>query len=203
MSTKLIELIRQVFDKVWVSEKPFKNLFIVSLGVCLVGLELFAFATPPINRQAIVKHIFAPTLFSVYSKDYGMLYCQLYGIAGVSKSFKNDTCEVDKRAVKEMRHFAMQYTRNKIFLEEQYRLGYKSGWCFLQRGGNLFNAELVRDGYAVVQYFDITESAVLADLEVLESIAKAEKRGLWKEWGKEMECLKKTLQEIAKETLSE
>ncbi|MDE5925132.1 MAG: thermonuclease family protein [Helicobacter sp.] len=184
------------------NQKLLNKLFLILLGLCLTSLNLFAFATPPISRQALMKHIFAPTLFSMYSKDYGMLYCQLYGVAGVSKSFKNDTCEVSARAVKEMRHFAMQYTRNKVFLEQQYRLGYKSGWCFLQRGGNLFNAELVRDGYAVVQYFDITESAVLADLEVLESIAKAEKRGLWKEWGKEMECLKRTLQEIAKETLS-
>lgn len=184
------------------NQKLLNKLFLILLGLCLTSLNLFAFATPPISRQALMKHIFAPTLFSMYSKDYGMLYCQLYGVAGVSKSFKNDTCEVSARAVKEMRHFAMQYTRNKVFLEQQYRLGYKSGWCFLQRGGNLFNAELVRDGYAVVQYFDITESAVLADLEVLESIAKAEKRGLWKEWSKEMECLKRTLQEIAKETLS-
>lgn len=81
-------------------------------------------------------------------------------------------------------------------------MGYKNGWCFLQRGGNLLNAEIVRDGYAVVQYFDIEESATLADLEVLESIAKAQKRGLWKEWSKEMDCLKQTLQEIAKEVLS-
>ncbi|TLD86512.1 thermonuclease family protein [Helicobacter sp. MIT 05-5294] len=178
-----------------------KNLLRVGLVLGFLSTNLFAFATPPISRQVILKHIFAPTLFSVYSKDYGMLYCQLYGVAGVSKSFSSETCEVSQRAVKEMRHFAMQYTRNKIFLEEQYRLGYTKGWCFLQRGGNLFNAELVRDGYAVVQYFDIGESAVLADLEVLESIAKAEKRGLWKEWEKEMDCLKRTLQEIAKETL--
>lgn len=179
-----------------------KNLLIVCLLLCF-NPNLFAFATPPVNAQVLLKRIFAPTLFSVYSKDYGTLYCQLYGVAGVSKSFSNETCEVSQKAVKEMRHFAMQYTRNKVFLEEQYRLGYKNGWCFLQRGGNLFNAEIVRDGYAVVQYFDLEESAVLADLEVLESIAKAEKRGLWKEWGKEMECLKRTLQGIAKEILSQ
>lgn len=183
--------------------KKFQKILIFCLGLCLMSLNLFAFATPPVSLQVLLKSIYAPTLFSVYNKSYGMLYCQLYGVAGVSKSFKNDTCEVSPQAVKEMRHFAMKYTRNKVFLEEQYRLGYKNGWCFLQRGGNLFNAELVRDGYAVVQHFDITESAVLADLEVLESVAKAEKRGLWKEWGKEMECLKRTLQEIAKETLSE
>lgn len=183
--------------------KKLKNILMITLGVCLIGLNLFAFATPSISMQVLLKSIYAPTLFSVYNKRYGMLYCQLYGIAGVSKSFQNDTCEVNQQAVKEMRHFAMQYTRNKVFLEEQYRLGYKNGWCFLQNGGNLFNAELVRDGYAVVQYFDLTESAILADLEVLENIARSEKRGLWKEWSKEMECLKRTLQEIAKEVLSE
>lgn len=161
-----------------------------------------AFSTPPVSMQVLVKHIFAPTLFSVYNKNYGTLYCQLYGVAAVSKSFKRDICEISDRAVREMRHFSMQYVRNKIYLEQQYRLGYKNGWCFLQKGGNLFNAELVSDGYAVVQHFDNTEGQVLEDLEILESVARAEKRGLWREWEKEMQCLKTALGEIAQDVLA-
>ncbi len=165
----------------------------------VLSVQSFAFSTPPLSLQVLVKSIFAPTLFSVYNKEYGMLYCQLYGVAGVSKSFKRDACEIDAKTVRAMRHFAMQYIRNKIYLEEQYRLGYKNGWCFLQRGGNLLNAEIVRDGYAVVQSFDRTEEGVLQELELLESIAREEKRGLWREWEKEMQCLKIALREIAQD----
>lgn len=169
----------------------------------LCGAQLFAFSLTPINTRALVKSIYAPALFSVYSKEYGMLYCQLYGVASIYREFENEMCVIDKKAAREMRHFAMQYTRNKIFLEEQYRLGYKKGWCFLQNGGNLFNAQIVRDGYAVVQYFDISESKMLEDLQILENIARKEKRGLWREWEREMNCLKNSLQQISSEILEE
>ncbi|TLD83179.1 hypothetical protein LS70_005360 [Helicobacter sp. MIT 11-5569] len=174
------------------------------LIVCgILSVQSFGFSIPPVSMQVLMKHIFAPTLFSVYSKDYGMMYCQLYGVAGVSKSFKWGGCEITPQALKEMRHFAMQYVQNKIDLEQQYRLGYKNGWCFLQRGGNLYNAEVVRDGYAVVQHFDLSEEETLRSLEELEMIARSEKRGLWKEWGQEMQCLKIALKEIAQVGLKE
>lgn len=119
------------------NQKLLKNLFVLLLGLCLASPNLFAFATPPISRQALMKHIFAPTLFSMYSKDYGMLYCQLYGVAGVSKSFKNDTCEVSARAVKEMRHFAMQYTRNKVFWSSNIVWAIKAVGVFCNAGESL------------------------------------------------------------------
>ncbi|MBX7491532.1 thermonuclease family protein [Helicobacter turcicus] len=175
----------------------------ILLLVGILSVLSFGFSIPPVSMQVLMKHIFAPTLFSAYSKDYGMMYCQLYGVAGVSKSFKWASCEITSKAFREMRHFAMQYVQNKIELEQQYRLGYKNGWCFLQRGGNLFNAEVVRDGYAVVQHFDLSEEKTLNDLEQLETIARNEKRGLWKEWGQEMQCLKTALGEIAQVGLKE
>lgn len=146
--------------------------------------------------QILLKTIYAPTLFSGYAKEYGRLYCQLYGVAGVVSAFKNEECEISEQSAKEMRHFAMTYTQNKIFLEQQYRVGYSNGWCFLQNGANLFNAQIVKDGYAVIQTFDRSAEDVLVDLERLESLAKLQKKGLWKEWGEEMECLKKTLKQI-------
>lgn len=163
---------------------------------------LFAYIIPPVTTSVLLKYIYAPTLFSVYSRDYGMLYCQLYGVAMVSKSFDSDTCKVPDRAVKEMRHFAITYTQNTIFLEQQYRIGYKNGWCFLQNGGKFFNAQLVENGYAVVQYFDISEPKIIEDLEILENNARKNKRGLWREWEQEMECFKNTLRGIAQETLA-
>lgn len=179
-----------------------KRIIAIVLVFAFFCVGAFSYVAP-LNFQVLLKHIYAPTLFSVYSKDAGMLYCQLYGVAGVSKDFKGDGCEVSKKSVKEMRHFALTYTQNKIFLEQQYRVGYVKGWCFLQNGGNLFNYEIVRDGYAVVQHFDATAEAqgVMADLEELEAIAREEKRGLWKEWEKEMNCLKVTLGAIAKEQI--
>lgn len=175
----------------------------IFLLVGILNMQSFGFSIPPVSLQVLMKHIFSPTHFSVYSKDYGMMYCQLYGVAAVSKSFKWEGCEISPQALKEMRHFAMQYAQNKIKLEQQFRLGYKNGWCFLQKGGNLLNAEVVRDGYAVVQHFDLSEEKTLNDLEELESIARSEKRGLWKEWGKEMQCLKTALKEIAQVGLKE
>ncbi|MCI5968489.1 thermonuclease family protein [Helicobacter sp.] len=169
----------------------------ILLLIGILSTQSFGFSIPPVSVQVLMQHIFSPTLFSVYSKDYGILYCQLYGVAGVSKSFQWEGCEIAPQTLREMRHFAMQYAQNKIKLEQQFRLGYKNGWCFLQKGGNLLNAEVVRDGYAVVQYFDLSEEKTLKDLEKLESIAKSQKNGLWKEWEKEMECLKTALNEIA------
>ena len=150
----------------------------------------------PVSLQVLLKSIYAPALFSVYSKDYGMLYCELYGVASIVREFQGEKCAVDAESAKKMRHFAMTYTRNKIFLEQQYRVGYSNGWCFLQNGANLFNAQIVKDGYAVIQTFDRSAEDVLVDLERLESLAKLQKKGLWKEWGEEMECLKKTLKQI-------
>ena len=184
-------------------EIPMIYKFKIFLLIGFLMVQSFGFSIPPVSMQVLMKHIFAPTLFSVYNKDYGVMYCQLYGVAGVSTSFQWENCEISPQALKEMRHFAMQYAQNKIKLEQQFRLGYKNGWCFLQKGGNLLNAEVVRDGYAVVQHFDLSEEKTLNDLEELESIARSEKRGLWKEWESEMQCLKTALSEIAQVGLKE
>lgn len=176
-----------------------KKNIIIFLGILILSVEIFAFAYPLISLRIITKTIYAPALFGVYSKDIGMLQCQLYGVASIEKAFNNRLCEITPKAAKEMRHFAMQYTRNKIFLEEQHRAGYKKGWCFLQNGAHLFNAEIVRDGYGVVQYFDTSEQKILEDLEKLEQLAKKERKGLWREWAKEMQCLKTSLNAKAKE----
>ena len=169
----------------------FKKL-IFFLAFLLFSIEAFSFAYP-LSVRVITKKIYAPAIFGVYAKDFGMLQCQLYGVASITKAIDSGLCQISPRAAKEMRHFAMQYTRNKIFLEEQYRAGYKKGWCFLQNGAHLFNAEIVRDGYGVVQYFDTSEQKILEDLEKLEKIAKKERKGLWREWAKEMQCLKTAL----------
>ncbi|MDE5602857.1 MAG: thermonuclease family protein [Helicobacter sp.] len=155
----------------------------------------------PVSLQVLLKSIYAPALFSVYSKDYGMLYCELYGVASIVREFQGEKCAVDAESAKKMRHFAMTYTRNKIFLEQQYRIGYSNGWCFLQNGANLFNYEIVRDGYAIVQHFDSIAENVLKDLETLEEEAKIQKKGLWREWEEEMGCLKVMLMERAKEVM--
>lgn len=173
----------------------------LALGLLLFALSAFAFVYPP-SFQVLMKSILAPAMFSVYSKDMGMLYCQLYGVASIEKAFQSDMCEITPKAAREMRHFAMQYTRNTIFLEEHYRAGYKKGWCFLQNGAHLFNAQIIRSGYGVVQYFDKSESAILGELEVLEALARENRRGLWNGWEKEMDCLKRTLKTIAQEALA-
>lgn len=178
------------------------------MRVCIIGFMLLWICVnnlyaviAPVSLQVLLKSIYAPALFSVYNRDYGMLYCELYGVASVAKAFKGEKCEVSADSARKMRHFAMTYTRNKIFLEQQYRIGYSNGWCFLQNGANLFNYEIVRDGYAIVQHFDTIAENVLKDLEVLQSEAKAQKRGLWREWGEEMSCLKVTLMERVKEVM--
>lgn len=175
---------------------PLKITFVLAF----LALPLFALVFTPISLQVILKSIYAPALFGVYSKDSGNLYCQLYGVATPSKSFKNEICEISEKSLKEMRHFAMNYTQNEIFTEQQYTLGYQNGWCFLQNGGKLFNEQIIQDGYGIVQYFDLSQGEVLAKLEVAENIARAQKKGLWKEWNQEMECLKSTLRQIAQES---
>lgn len=163
----------------------------------LLVLDLASFVAP-LNLQVLLKSIYAPTLFGMYSKDVGLIYCQLYGVAGVSTPINTPDCQISAQKVKEMRHYAMQYTRNKLFLEQQYQIGYLDGWCFLQNGGQVFNAQIVRDGYAVVQNLETSSAAEVfrADLELLENNARSEKRGLWKEWEKEMACLKGALKQL-------
>ena len=173
------------------------------LLVGILSMQGFGFSIPSVSVNALMQRIISPTLFSLYSKDYGMLYCQLYGVAGISRCFVGQDCEVTLQSLREMRHFAMQYVQNTIKLEQQFHIGYKRGWCFLQKGGNLLNAKVVRDGYAVVQYFDGEEEGVLKDLERLEPVARKEKRGLWREWEVEMNCLKETLREAAKGILAQ
>ncbi len=172
---------------------------ITFLVLALFCMPLFSLVFTPIPLQGILKSIYAPALFGVYSKDFGRLYCQLYGVATPSKNFQSDICEINPKTLKAMRHFAMNYTQNKIFSEQIYFLSYQNGWCFLQNGGNLFNEQIIKDGYGVVQYFDLTQEEVITKLETLESVAKNKRKGLWKEWAKEMECIKNTLREIAKE----
>ncbi|WP_233704032.1 thermonuclease family protein [Helicobacter mesocricetorum] len=173
-------------------------IFLMILWIC--GNNLYG-VIAPVSLQILLKSIYAPALFSAYNKDYGMLYCQLYGVASVARGFQDEKCAVSADSAKKMRHFAMTYTRNKIFLEQQYRIGYINGWCFLQNGANLFNYEIVRDGYAIVQYFDTNAENVLKDLEILEIEARTQKKGLWREWGEEMNCLKVALMERAKEAM--
>ena len=90
--------------------------------------------------------------------------------------------------------------RNKIFLQKQYTIHDQNGWCSLQNGGNLFNEESIKDGYGVVQYFDTSQPEIIEKLEILENLARSQKRCLWKEWNQEMECLKSTLRQIAQES---
>ena len=50
-----------------------------------------------------------------------------------------------------------------------------------------------------MQYFDTSQPEIIEKLEILENLARSQKRGLWKEWNQEMECLKSTLRQIAQE----
>ncbi len=97
-----------------------------------------------------------------------------------------------------MAYHARNFTLERLFLEQKYRLGFASNWCFLQDGGELFNAVLVREGYAPVYPIRLQGTqGILEELLELQEIAKREKRGLWKEWRAEMECLSSLARERA------
>ncbi|MGP1580932.1 MAG: thermonuclease family protein [Wolinella sp.] len=152
----------------------------------------------PLSLHALLKRVHSATLFSFYSPQYDYLSCPLFGVAPLQEPPAGAPCEIAPRRLKEMAYHARNFTLERLFLEQKYRLGFASNWCFLQDGGELFNAVLVREGYAPVYPIRLQGTqGILEELLELQEIAKREKRGLWKEWRAEMECLSSLARERA------
>lgn len=162
--------------------------WLFALLLALGGLKAYE---APLSLSAILKEVHSAALFTLYAPSYGYLYCSLYGAVAPLYTDSDSPCQIDPKKAREMRYHARNFTLRQLYMEQQYRLGYVQGFCLLQAGAHLFNATLIKEGYAVAQNSETSgESELLrGELFRLEEIARREQKGLWKEWKEEMECL--------------
>ncbi|MGP1449916.1 MAG: thermonuclease family protein [Wolinella sp.] len=170
----------------------FKKQRIQSFALSLLFVSNLHAFEAPLSIYGLLREVHSATLFSFFTPNYGVLSCPLYGAMAPINTAPDAPCQVEPKRVHEMRYHARNFTLERLFLEQKYRLGFAGGWCFLQDGAHLFNAILIREGYALmhdVNIKDIDTEQLKKELRQLEEIAKRDKKGLWKEWGEEMKCL--------------
>ncbi|RAX58595.1 hypothetical protein CCZ01_02075 [Helicobacter monodelphidis] len=162
------------------------------LWVLCVASFLNAYEAP-VSFFGLLKTVYASSLYSVYVPQVGYLYCSLFGVQAPIYTNDEMPCQIDNRRALEMRYHAKNFTLRTLQLEQKYRLGYTDGYCLVQDGAHLYNATMIKEGFAVARSLPkLKGDAVLKDeLGILESIARKERKGLWGDYEKEMLCLKR------------
>lgn len=147
---------------------------------------------PPVSVFALLKTVYASSLFSMYAPQVGYLYCSLYAVQAPIYTQPDMVCQIEPSRAQKMRWYAKTFTQKTLFLEQKYRLGYADGYCFVQDGAHLFNATIIREGFAVYRPLPKLkgDDVLKSELEQLENIARVNKKGLWGDYAKEMQCLR-------------
>lgn len=143
----------------------------------------------------ILKEFFYGNFMSFYNKDYGYVDCHILGVVSID-SANNKECKIDDKTFKIMQFEGRLYARELLYDEQKYRLiVYKNG-CVIFNGSKLYNEQLIFDGYGIVRkkYQELSkqEREYIKKLKSLQDKAKAQKRGFWREFNKEMRCLEST-----------
>lgn len=153
-----------------------------------------------LTLYGILKERYNGVNLLFYNPLYGYINCNTFGINTPDNIFKTN-CNIDNRRFKELSFYAKLYMQRYTHLEQKYKLEFRNSLCVLYSGGDIYNEEIVKSGYAF-----IVNTKVPLEFEKLkrrllyfEEIAKREKRGLWKEWGDEMECLREEIEELVKQ----
>ncbi len=164
-----------------------KILFMICFGVHVV----YAFE-PPVSLFALLKTVYASSLYSMYAPQVGYLYCSLFAVQAPIYTQPDMSCQIDNRRALEMRYHAKNFTQRTLFLEQKYRLGYVDGYCLVQDGAHLFNATMIREGFAVYRPLPAVkgDNVLRNELKTLELIAEKNKKGLWGDYAQEMQCLR-------------
>lgn len=165
--------------------------------LCVALLGICCAFEPPATMFALLKNVYAASLFSMYAPRVGYLYCSLYGVQAPIYTQPDMSCQIDPKKAQKMRWYAKTFTQRTIFLEQKYRLGYADGYCFVQDGAHLFNATIIREGFGVYRPMPKVkgDNLIKDELQQLEDIARANRKGLWGDYAKEMECLRKVARE--------
>ena len=165
--------------------------------LCLILCSVcFAFE-PPATMFALLKGVYAASLFSMYAPRIGYLYCSLYGVQAPIYTQPEMSCQIDAKKAQKMRWYAKTFTQRTIFLEQKYRLGYANGYCLVQDGAHLFNATIIREGFGVYRPMPKSKGDELlkSQLQMLEDVARVNGKGLWGDYAREMQCLRKVARE--------
>ena len=81
--------------------------------------------------------------------------------------------------------------QNNLNLEQMYSVRVVNGYCLVGYGNALLNEKMVADGFAVVNPKGagaFNNGLYLEKMRRLQSIAKAQKLGLWNSFYNEMQC---------------
>ena len=114
--------------------------------------------------------------------------CSMLGASVPYFSAKNP-CNNEKFRI--MSHLTIGYMQNNLNLEQMYSVRVVNGYCLIAYSNVVLNEKMVADGFAVVNKDGagaFNNGLYLQKMRRLQSIAKAQKLGLWNSFYDEMQC---------------
>lgn len=114
--------------------------------------------------------------------------CSMLGASVPYFSAKNP-CNSEKFA--KISHLTIGYMQNNLNLEQMYSVRVVNGYCLVAYSNVVLNEKMVADGFAVVNKDGaeaFNNGLYLQKLRQMQSIAKAQKLGLWNSFYDEMQC---------------
>jgi len=154
----------------------------------------------------LLKRMPSPAVPVFYTPEFGGEFeCYLFGTATTDLVKKElvDECNISKTDKKLMDYYSGGFYQNTLYLEQKYKYRFFEGFCFMHNGASIYNYQLAKEGYGL---FMMPESVNTQEAkEILDRIkflvleARRERRGLWREWRDEMECLQGKIYDIFKD----
>lgn len=154
----------------------------------------------------LLKRMPSPAVPVFYTPEFGGEFdCYLFGIATTDLLKKElvERCNISKIDKKLMDYYSSGFYQNTLHLEQKYRYRFFEGFCYMFNGANVYNYQLAKEGYGLFMMPKSVSSSeakeVLDRIRFLVLEARRERRGLWREWKNEMECLQGELFDIFKD----
>jgi len=172
----------------------------VVLGILLLVFGAFAY-----NLYGLLKDIPKASVLTFYTYDYAQFDCPLFGVTSVdvvSESMAQE-CNITKTDKKLMDYYSSGFYQNTLHIEQKYKYRILGGFCYVHNGAKIYNYQLAKEGYGL--FFmpeNIKTQEAKKELDIIKMLvleARRERRGLWKEWRDEMECLQGKIYDIFKD----
>lgn len=107
---------------------------------------------------------------------------------GVSVPYYSVTHSCNNEKFRNMSHLTIGYMQNNLNLEQLYSVRVVNGFCLVAFGNTTLNEKIIADGFAVVNKNGVKDGYFLEKLQILQNMAKDNKKGLWNSFQNEMEC---------------
>lgn len=142
------------------------------------------------NRKYLLNSYYNPNRLVFRLSKYSF-ECSMLGVSVPYFSF-NHACNSEK--FRNMSHLTIGYMQNNLNLEQMYSVRVVNGYCLVGYSNIVLNEKIIADGFAVLNRKGLNDAFLAQKLEILQSNARAQKKGLWNSFYDEMQCFSEVYQ---------